>query len=207
MALNIFTNAHQWSSRHWIFWTFIGLKRNNHQLSQICLTFHVYHKWCCPWKRHVWSAMKIQCDVCHVCSLSPSGARCFTYIPSGTGWMLFKQCWWARNTAQSAPQWCSLWWMSKGVKYRLPFFVAVLELHVSISLEGFVLYSMCLQVCVFMGVSACRFCCDLYVLNSVAYAIIFRGIIYTVHVFHLSTVSLLTPQHLKRCWNSYAFFP
>lgn len=29
--------------------------------------------------------------------------------PSGTGSLLFKQCWWARNMAQSAPHGCSLW--------------------------------------------------------------------------------------------------
>lgn len=92
-----------------LFITFIELKHNNPRLGLICGIFHVYHKWCCLWKWHVWSGMKIQCDACHVCSQSPRGAHCFTYSPSGTSWVLFKQCWWARNMAQSAPWWCSLW--------------------------------------------------------------------------------------------------
>lgn len=103
------------------FLTFIGLKCNNHQIRQICLTFRVYHKWCCLWKRHVWCGIKIQCDICHVCSPSPSGAHCFTYSPSGRSWLLFKRCWWAKNMAQSAPRRCSLWRMNRGVQYRLPF--------------------------------------------------------------------------------------
>ena len=113
-----FFSLHKWhfkysqSHTHWAldiesFWTFIALKHNNHWLSQIYPTFHLYRKWWCLWKRHVWSGMKIHCDACHVCSPSPSGAHCFTYSSSGTDWLLFKQCWWAQ--AQSAPQWCSLW--------------------------------------------------------------------------------------------------
>lgn len=130
---------------------------------------------------------RIQRDVCHVCSPSPSGAHCFTYSPSGTDWLLFKQRWWARNMAQSAPQRCSLWWMSRGVKYRLPFLLRCRNWMCAFPRRA--------PCGLFVGASACRFVRDLCVLNSYTYSMVSRWRIYTVHGSRLSTVSLLTPLH------------